>query len=243
MNMRISKLYGHFFCIGLFSLPLAAFSQVTVTGPTCVIPGTVYQYLISGPWDSASTMQVCLTGGVIAGTSMTCTPNGQPQSAVLVTWNAGSTVSLQITSSKGNGTLSVALTDTLGGGTIAPTTKSQRILFNALPTVISCSPATGGSCSPTYTYQWQQSYNILIWTDIPGATSQNLLLAQPLKQTIFVRRQVTETGSGTISYSDAALVDVGAPAPAAVSKNTKSKWNDKTMDMAYGKITPTLKLF
>ncbi|MFN8283149.1 MAG: Ig-like domain-containing protein [Chitinophagales bacterium] len=49
-------------------------------------------------------------------------------------------------------------------------------------------PALGGS----NTYQWQQSTDSLTWTDIAGATSQNLLgsLLGPITQKIFLRRVI-----------------------------------------------------
>src|ERR1700733_10013314 len=105
----------------IFLIPVLqtpAFSQVNVTGPTCVIPGTVYQYVITGPWDSTSTMQVCLTGGQLADSTGTCTPTGWPLSFVLVTWNPGTTGSLQLQSSNGNSTIAVSISSSLSGGVL-----------------------------------------------------------------------------------------------------------------------------
>ena len=83
-----------FFLISIvFLLPRIGTSQVSITGPTCVVPGVIYQYQIQGNWDSTSTMQVCLSGGVIADSTDTniCTPaGGAPLSSVLVIWNGGS---------------------------------------------------------------------------------------------------------------------------------------------------------
>ena len=207
--------FKHIIAVALLlaALRTPGFSQVTVSGPTCVIPGTIYQYVITGPWDSLSTMQVCLTGGQLADSSGSCTPTGQPLSFIRVTWNAGSSGSLQVQSSKGNSTIAVTLSDTLTGGSILVAAKTQRIAYLATPALVSCPPSTGGACSPQYNYQWQQSLDQVEWSDIPAATTQNLILAQAVKQTLFVRRKVTETGSNTIAFSNIALVDVGAPAP------------------------------
>jgi len=201
------------------ALRTPVFSQVTVSGPTCVIPGTVYQYVITGPWDPTSTMQVCLTGGQLADSTGTCTPTGRPLSFVRVTWNAGSSASLQVQSSKGNSTVKVSLSDTLTGGTILVATKAQQIAYLATPALVSCSASTGGACSPQYSYQWQQSVDLVTWLDIPNDTAQNLMLTQTVTQSLFVRRKVTETRSNTIAFSDVARVDVGAPAPTISTAN------------------------
>jgi hypothetical protein len=223
----MSRAYKYFiavsFLIPVLRMPVfsqvAVNGQVTVSGPTCVIPGTIYQYVITGPWDSASTMQVCLTGGQLADSTGTCTPTGRPLSFVLVTWNAGSSGSLQVQSSKGNSTITTTVTNTLTGGTILVASKSQRIAYLAIPALVSCSPSTGGACSSQYNYQWQQSSDQVEWLDIPAATAQNLVLTQTVKQTLFVRRKVTEANSNTIAFSDIALVDVGAPAPTISTGN------------------------
>jgi hypothetical protein len=84
----------------------------------------------------------------------------------------------------------------------------QIIAYDTLPQTIRCSTAQGGNCQPGYQYQWQESDNQLNWADIPGAGSQNLTFQAPLVQTKFYRRRVTETGSGSIGYSDVADVFV-----------------------------------
>jgi len=200
-------------------LPLLLTAQVTISGPTCVVPGTVYQYIITGAWDSASTMQVCLQGGVINGSGGTCTGTVTPRSSILVSWSAAGPGSLRLTSSKGNNTLAVTVTSPLNGGTPAVAVRSQLIAYGATPLAVDCSASTGGSCTPDYQYQWQQSLNELNWTDIQGAAGARLNFAQPLLQPAFFRRKVTERNSGTIAYSDAVFVDVKAPAPTAVKSN------------------------
>lgn len=200
-------------------LPLLLPAQVTISGPTCVVPGTVYQYIITGAWDSASTMQICLKGGVINGTGGSCTGTVTPRSSILVIWNGAGPGSLQLTSSKGSSSLAVTVTTPLSGGIPSVAVRTQLIAYGGTPLAIDCSASTGGSCTPDYQYQWQQSLNELNWTDIPGAVSARLNFAQPLLQPAFFRRKVTERNSGTIAYSDAVFVDVKAPAPTAMKSN------------------------
>jgi hypothetical protein len=240
MTMTIHHRYTKTLLALLILLPAIGFGQVTVTGQTCAIPGTVYQYLISGPWDSASTMQVCLTGGLTADSNQTCTSTGKPRAAVVVTWDSAGTMTLQVTSSKGNSTITVTVINPLSGGTIDSATGSQSVGYDSVPAQINCSVSSGGSCSPSYNYQWQQSTDMLIWQNISGATGQNLSLSQGLVQAVFIRRQVTEMSSGTIAYSSVAVVDVGPPPPGTSS--IRGQINVQA-DFVYARPIPNLKLF
>jgi hypothetical protein len=192
----------------------SAFAQINITGPVCVIPGTVYQYNIQGAWDSATTMEVCVSGGVLsANGSKTCTGRNGVLSEVFVTWTSTSNGSVSVSSSKGNGQLDVKLTSILDPGSISGQLKSQSINSGTTPGTLTCSVSTGGSCSPSYVYQWQQSANELQWSDIPGATGQHLNFSNPLTETTFFRRKTRELISGTIAYTDYVVVNTIAIAP------------------------------
>ena len=189
-------------------------AQPILSGPTCVLPGTTYQYLIQGTWDSSSTMQICVNGGTIVPLNASCSGNGSPVSAILVIWSTGdSAPSINVTSSKGNPSLIVTPTTPLQAGTILDSSKTQSIGFDSAAPTIYCGPDSGGSCNPVYVHQWQQSQDQVNWTDITNATGQNLMLVPAQHQTIFFRRKTTETVSGSIAYSGAAAVMVGAPPP------------------------------
>src|SRR5690348_13942139 len=79
----------------------------------------------------------------------------------------------------------------LSGGCI--TAAPQYVLYNNLPATITATAASGGSCS-SYSYQWQRSTDNVYFTDIPGATGQNLSFTTALPQTpqttYFQRRTV-----------------------------------------------------
>lgn len=190
-------------------LPLL--SQVSIIGPVCVVPGTSYEYTISGTWDSTAAMQVCVSGGTILDTSASggCTVNGAPLAAVVIAWNDGGPGgSLTVTTSQGNASLNVAITSPLLPGMIDSAVISQTVDTLSIPLTITCLPDTGGSCSPVYVYQWQQSDNAVDWVDMAGDSSQNLGFTSPMSQTTYFRRKVTETGSGSIGYSTVAVVFV-----------------------------------
>ena len=145
-----------------------------------------------------------------------CTPQGgAPLSSLLVVWNNPGTGSLTLSSALGNSTFNVTVASLLKAGTIDSSSKKQVIGYDSVPSLIICSPDSGGSCSPAYADQWQQSFDMVSWKDIQGATSGNLSISSPLTQATFYRRKVTEKTSGTIGYSDVAFVDVGPPPPSA----------------------------
>lgn len=229
MNLHKSERYLLCFYL-LFVLITPAIGQVSVSGPTCVLPQVIYQYNISGNWDSTSTMQACLSGGVIADStnSKTCTANASPRTSILVIWNNPGNASITVTSSIGNNTININVTSPLSPGSIDTVSGRQTIFYDSIPSIINCSPDTGGSCSPTFLDQWQQSTDMLGWSDISGATAQNLTFNSPLVQATFYRRKVIETSSGTIGYSNIALVDVAIPIPqsdSSANQNDSSSGN------------------
>ena len=193
----------------LIYLPMQA--QVSVTGPACVARGVVYQYKISGIGDSGSTMQVCVTGGVLRnndGSGQGCTaPGGPALNSVQIVWNGPGTI--KITSSKGNASYSVAAASAFRPGSIVAASQSQTIPRKGTPITIRCNPDSGGSCQPNYKYQWQQSLDRVSWKDVAGATGSALTFSVPLSQTLFYRRKVMETTSNNVGYSDVAAVFVG----------------------------------
>ena len=225
--------------LALLIIHISAFSQPTITGPTCAVPGVVYQYILKGSWKTSSTMQVCIIGGNFRGKDTTlksCTPQaGAPLSSLLVVWNNSGAGSLTLSSALGNNILKVTIASLLQGGTIDSSSKKQMIGYDSIPSTIICSADSGGSCSPVYSDQWQQSADMLSWKDILGAISLNLSVTSPLTQSTFFRRKVTEKTSGTIAYSDAAFVDVGPPPPSALQSNQnqmeskETAFNNKTV--------------
>ncbi len=198
-------------------ISVAAKSQVTVTGPTCVTPGITCQYDIAANWTATATMQVCASGGTVIVANSSCTGNGTPQSRVFISWNANaSNPSVTITSSLGNATLNVQIAAALQPGIIDSTILVQSVSYNAIPATISCGLASGGNCSPSYSYTWQQSTDAMQWTNVTGATNTQVSFSSGLQQTTYYRRKVTETVSGTIGYSNMAVVYV---APATTGSN------------------------
>jgi RHS repeat-associated protein len=96
------------------------------------------------------------------------------------------------------------VTPPLSAGTISNT--SQSINYNTVPATISCSAASGASCSTvTYTYQWYSSPDNTNWTAIQNAGSQNYSPGQ-LTSTTYFRR--LDSYNGQSAYSNTATVTV-----------------------------------
>ncbi len=210
--MKILLISG-FAMIGCF-MNLSCFSQASISGPTCVIEGTIYQYNIQGDWDSSATINICVTGGVISDSINVnaCSTAEKPVPFVMVEWNTLGPVSIEMRSpATGDTTLNITVIQSLIPGVIDSATSFQSIGYDSLPTTITCSADIGGSCNPTYTDQWQQSVDQMAWVDISGATNQNLDFNGGLQQTTYFRREVVETTSGTIGYSGVATVVVSPP--------------------------------
>ena len=89
---------------------------------------------------------------------------------------------------------------------------NQQICYNAIPTELIATSASGGS--GPYTYQWQNSPDGSVWTNIPGAT--DLTYSPPaLTSTTYYRIVVIDGGTpwcGTVN-SAAVLITV-SPVPA-----------------------------
>jgi len=190
-------------------------AQVSVTGLTCAIKGVPYQYIISGA-DSSGPVQVCITGGKIAGTDDSCT-TGTAITQVLVIWNDNAaTGAVTVTFQSNTQTLNITISQPLYAGKIDSSTLVQTIDSASVPLAINCSPASGGACSPSFTYQWQQSDDNVAWLDIANATDQNLSIIDSLVQNKFYRRKVVETVSGSFSFSDIAAVFIKTIATAGI---------------------------
>jgi hypothetical protein len=222
---------------GLFHSTLA-FSQPGFSGPNCVLPGVIYQYKIVDA--SALTVQlntqVCIHGGSIVDKNGNrlgdCTQSTEPLATILVMWNDTTSGSVAISTSEGNKTLNVNITSELQAGLVDSLTKEQNFSdTTTIPSTIICSAAKGGSCSPNYSYQWQQSSDAMVWTDVQGSTGQNLSFTSGVKQSLYYRRKITETNSGTIGYSDIAIVSV-----LPIQQTDSSSIRDFTSQQARGDL-------
>ena len=192
--------------ITLFFLTSSAFSQMSISGPTCVAAGTPYPYSISGgSWTNFTTMTWTSSGGSITGSS-----SGTPLSTVYVTFTQSGRVNLSTSNPTGSALLNVYVYGGLSGGTISNT--SQTINYNTSPATINCSVATISGCtSSSFAYQWQSSSDNVNYTNISGATSQNLSFTTTLTSATYYRRFVRETVTGNTAYSNVATVLVNPP--------------------------------
>ncbi len=68
---------------------------------------------------------------------------------------------------------------------------NQTIASGNIPATVTTTPAKDGNCSGNYQYQWQSSVDNVYFTNIPGATAQNLNFTAPITKTTYYQRKVT----------------------------------------------------
>ncbi len=202
------KFYAYILTIVLSGFSLQSFSQIKIDGPECVLPGTEYQYNFYGKWQRDADITVCITGGTIASDKNSCY-TGKNYNSVRVIWNDNiKKGSIAVSSGSDKESLSVIPTIELYGGNIDTSAKLQAFDYKAKSPAIKCSAAKGGSCNPSYSYQWEQSDDNLRWTEVKGATSQDFVSDADPDHTIFLRRKTVEQKSGLIAYSDVSILFV-----------------------------------
>ncbi len=184
---------------GLFA-PVPAFSQVTISGPTCVTPGVEYDYYLSGAnWNSNTTMYWVVTNGSIVGSS-----SGTPLPHVTVTFTQGGTISVSTSPSVGSATLNVGTSDPIEFNNITPS--SQTILYNGTPS-ISCPGVGGGSCGVPLQYQWEVSFDRgVTWNNVTGSTGLTLNYTAGVMGTTYFRLKATDPTDGDTAVSNTATV-------------------------------------
>jgi hypothetical protein len=116
MKKKFTRLFIFFSLCALFQT-YKGICQASITGPTCVISGMEYQYLITGNWDDYSTMQLCVQHGRIVDNDSACL-NGPPVAFVHVIWDKDTSGGISLISSDGNYTVSIEQTTVLEGGRV-----------------------------------------------------------------------------------------------------------------------------
>jgi RHS repeat-associated protein len=196
----------------VIGLHINCYGQVSLTGPTSVIIGSSYTYYPaynnSSSYTYNGSYNYYITGGVVSGTtntnkSGTCT-SALYSIGINVTWTS-STGTLSFTSSLGSASKNITAVAALSPGTISPS--SQSINYGFASATLTCTAATGGAVSPSYSYQWQSSPDNVNWTNISGATALNYSPGLMYTTTYF-RRMVTETTTSTVAYTTSVIAAV-----------------------------------
>jgi len=187
---------------------MISYSQVKISGPECIVPGTEYQYEFYGRFDMQTEINICVEGGLVVANNSTCYKVSNVN-YVRIIWSDNITKGkVSISAAKVNGSFNVKPTRALQGGKIDSLFKIQSALSSGIIKTITCSAARGGSCNPSLIYQWEQSNDNLHWTDIKGEVFQNLSYATTSDRAVFLRRKIVDTVSNSIAYSDVAVIVV-----------------------------------
>jgi hypothetical protein len=184
------------------------FCQVKISGPECVIPGTEYQYDLYATSSKIDSIDLCVDGGYLTANRNTCY-SGVAVNSIRITWNDSITKGqISITTSRGKVSLNVRPTKPLQGGKVDTLLAIQALAPSVIPNAIICTAAKGGSCSPSYAYQWEQSDDNLHWTEVDSAIDPNFTFSAAPAHTVFLRRRILEQASNTIAYSNVAIIVV-----------------------------------
>jgi hypothetical protein len=198
------------FLLAIYTAQNCFAQSVSLSGPSCVTPGAVYLYVVSAKWDSAWTARFCITGGTLVDSGGTCAGGSGILSFVRVTWDSGGQTSgsVAVTTSLGNESIAVTIARPLNPGQIDSGVLNQSPDTATTPASLSGSAPAGGGCSLAYQYQWQQSYDNVIWRNLNGATSAKLTFSAPINQTAYYRRVTTNTVSNAFGYSNVATLSL-----------------------------------
>ncbi len=120
-------------------------------------------------------------------------------------------------------TIEVDVVTGVNAGTVSG--PPATICYNTIPPtgLTSLTDASGGSGGiSSRTYQWQESTDQIVWTDIPGATGANCVQATRLTDTTYFRRRVgMGIGSCDTNYTAVIAINVYAPlTPGSLAADT-----------------------
>lgn len=201
--------------------PIAGYAQpYSITGNTCVMPGSwIGPYTINGgPW--SSTDKWCVTGGAtLGGTTNSCIANGGAPS-VGVTWGSSGTATLSYyhpgTATTPVATLTVTIQD---GGSLSP---GAFMVPTGMSTTISITgpPATG--CGGSYNFSWIMGTSTATATSIGGNT-QNLTITNTWNSSMEIWRVTNSSNMQGVAYSNPVAVVCQTPfTPGTVSPATQT---------------------
>lgn len=155
-------------------------------------------------------VRFCITGGTLVDSGGTCAGGSGILSFVRVAWDSGGQTSgsVTVTTSQGSDSISVTIAKPLTPGEIDSGVLNQSLDTATSPATLTCAAPSGGGCSFAYQYQWQRSFDNVIWQDIDGGTTAQLHFSGPLSQTTYYRRVTTNTVSNAFGYSKVATLSV-----------------------------------
>jgi RHS repeat-associated protein len=199
--------YFFFFLFFLASMP--AFSQIGLTGSSCVVPDgtTQYTYTLYGSWATSNTIEWNISGGYTVGTSQTYISGTIEDIGIQIVVVFNSTVAsiqVQLVGQDDAYTLNINGQPALTPDLIA---QNQTVNFSTTPSPLTATTNLGGSCGFTNNYDWQSSpsyYGPFVST---GITSAEYDFSGALGQTTYFRRVVSNyNGSVTSNVVKITLV-------------------------------------
>ncbi len=130
---------------------------------------------------------------------------------------------------------SIFVNPTLSAGSISSPV-SNTINYNTSPGTITGTAASGGSCSGSYSYQWEVSNDGLSFIDAFQGTDQNYT-PNTLTSTIYFRRRVTCASQTMVSNSISIAVAPALVAGAIMPSSANIEYNTSPGTLSYSGTT------
>jgi hypothetical protein len=164
-----------------------------------VVAGSTATYNIACTSGTPGTITWTVTGGTFTGSG----------SSITVHWANNGTTSGNVFESITNGA-SDAQAVTLTYPALVPgtATGSQTIYSGAIPAVLSCGGASGGTCNGAYSYQWEESIDSVVFNPVAGATGLTYTRGALFVETFYHLKTVCNTQT---AYSNVITVRLYPP--------------------------------
>ncbi len=204
------------FLVVLISASVIARAQVSISGPTCVVAGGTagYQYTLSGSFNQNTSIQWCVTGGIIVQNGQTCRTGtfGSIGASVRIVWTPGqSTYRVNAVTGRGNAQRNVTVVSIAQTATPA----SQNVAYNGSFTITGGGPSST-ACTPTYTYSWEYATAAAgPFTALTGNTKDYTSTATFIGTRYYRRR--TNFNSTDVLYTPIVSVTIQSLQPGSLS--------------------------
>jgi RHS repeat-associated protein len=173
--------------------PIKVSGQFSISGNTCVLPGTNQPYGVNGSWGPSD--KWCVTGGAISGVSNTCVANNNNPTTVVV-WNTGVTSGTlsyyhPSTATTPVATITVTMQD---GGSVSP--GAVFVPSGGTFTINITGSAPTQTCFAPTGYSWLSGPNPSALTPVANGSSNpaNFTMTGSWTSSFYIERVATFNG-------------------------------------------------
>ena len=187
-----------------FSFEIAA--QVVVKGDDCAIKGKEFYYFLQTDANDSASYQISIVGGHFDSSNIHMLSISK-STLIKVTWDSIGVGLIKVLSNSDTVLKLIFVAENLDPGYVLDNDIQQTIQKDKTTYLFHCSEAKGAHCDPVFTYQWQQSFDGVVWTNIQNGQGQDLLFdTRAVNSTIYLRRNALEVKSKTFGTSNIAML-------------------------------------